>query len=299
MAKRFGLIPGLLAVVMARTAAVRAAQFPVRQIDAVFSRTAQQLPGPVYKYSWPRTDLHVKVAGTPIVSGLALGSWAAFTPVRDKTWMMGDLVLLQSEVGPVVQRLQAGGIDVTAIHNHLLEETPRVMYVHYIGAGDPVEIAKTLKAALERSHTPLKSEAKSTTNQQRQVPQWVSQLENALGRKGKLSGRVYSVSLPRADVIQMDGHSIPPAMGIATALNFQELGEKVASTGDFVLIATEVNPVIKALQQHAVTVTALHNHMLEDDPHLFFLHYWAVGIPARVGAALKAALARVNVRTGE
>jgi hypothetical protein len=188
---------------------------------------------------------------------------------------------------------------VTALHNHLVEETPRVMYAHYMGEGEPVEMAKTLKAALEHSHTPLGFERKSTSNQHQRIPQWISQLEKALGRKGKLTGQVYSVSAPRADEIRMDGHAIPPAMGIATALNFQELGGKVASTGDFVLIDGEVNPVIKALQQHNVTVTALHNHMLEDDPRLFFLHYWTVGEPARVTVALKAALAQMNVRTGE
>src|SRR5262249_5444087 len=103
------------------------------QIDTILGKKAQELPGSVYKYSWPRTDLSVMVGGTPIAPGLALGSWAAFAPFKEKSWVMGDLVLLQSEVGPVVEKLQAGGFEIMAIHNHLIDENPRVMYVHYMG----------------------------------------------------------------------------------------------------------------------------------------------------------------------
>ncbi len=265
------------------------------KVDTVLAKKAQVLPGPVYKYSWPRTDLHVTVNGIHIASGLALGSWAAFSPITDKTWVMGDLVLLQSEVAPVIETLQSGGFEIMAIHNHLIDETPRVMYVHYMGQGDPERLARALRDALQQTHTPLKAGRPAAPAAQ-SPPAWLSGVESALGRKGKLNGEVYAVSVPREEVDRAENEIVPAAMGLETALNFQQVGSKIASTGDFVLIGSEVNPVIKALQQHGIVVAALHNHMLDDSPHLFFLHYWALGESSEVGGGLKAALAEMNVK---
>lgn len=281
-------------LLVAICSSAHSAAFPVDRVNAVFGREAQELGGPVFKYSWPRTDLKVEVDRVPIAPGLALGSWAAFMPMGSKTWLMGDLVLLQSEVGPVMARLEAGGIEVTGLHNHLLNESPRVVYVHYMGEGDPLIVARALRTALARSGTPL--QPRPPTQQAEGVPAWVSELESALGRKGKLKGKVLSVSMPRDAQVRMHGEVLPPAMGIETALNFQQADRKLISAGDFVLVGSEVNPVIKALQQHGITVTAIHNHMLDDSPHLFFLHYWALGAPTELGAALKAALAETRVR---
>ena len=271
-----------------------AAGFPVQQVDAVLGRSAQQLPGSVYKYSWPRSDLKVKVAGMPIAPGLALGSWAAFAQRPDNTWVMGDLVLLQSEIGPVIDKLQAGGFSITGVHNHLMNELPRVMYVHYMGGGGPAELARVLKEALGQSHTPIGPAAHPAASQK--IPGWVTELQSALGRTGKLNGPVLGVSIDRADDDKVENQIVPPAMGLQTALNFQDAGGKVVSTGDFVLIASEVNVVIRTLHQHGITVTALHNHMLDDSPHLFFMHYWALDDPARVGEGLKAALNEMNLK---
>jgi hypothetical protein len=207
---------------------------------------------------------------------------------------MGDLVLLQAEVGPVVERLQGSNFEITGLHNHLINETPRVMYVHYMGRGDPEQLATTLRSALEQTQTPLKTIAPPPSA--KSPPAWVADIESALGRKGKLNGPVYAVSVPRAEPDRTDNESIPSGMGLETALNFQQIGSKVATTGDFVLIASEVNPVIKTLQQHGIVITALHNHMLDDSPHLFFLHYWALGESSDVGGGLKAALANMNVK---
>ena len=271
-----------------------AAGFPVQQVDAVLGRSAQQLPGSVYKYSWPRSDLKVRVAGTAIAPGLALGSWAAFAARTDNSWVMGDLVLLQSETGPVIDKLQAGGFTIMGVHNHLMNELPRVMYVHYMGEGDPVEMARVLKEALGQSRTPIGPAGHSTGTQE--TPAWVPKLQSALGRTGKLNGPVLGVSIDRADDDKVENQIVPPAMGLQTALNFQDAGGKVASTGDFVLIASEVNVVIRALHQHGITVTALHNHMLDDNPHLFFMHYWVFDDSARVGEGLKAALTEMNLK---
>jgi len=265
-------------------------------INTIFGKKAQELPASVYKYSWPRTDLSVTVGGKPIAPGLALGSWAAFAPYKQEGWVMGDLVLLQSEVGPVVEQLQAGGFEIMAIHNHLLDENPRVMYVHYMGEGDPTQLAKGLLAVLERTKTPLKAATRPVQTAQQSPPEWTSKVESALGRKGKLNGVVYAVSVPRADTDKVGDQVIPSAMGLETALNFQQIGDKVASTGDFVLIGSEVNPVVKTLQHEGIVVTAIHSHMLDDDPRLFFLHYWALGDPSEVGSGLKDALGHVNVK---
>jgi hypothetical protein len=284
----------LLACVVVAAGVAHAAPAPYDKVDAILGKKAQTLPGNIYKYTWPRSDLHVTVNGTPVAPGLALGSWAAFTPIKDQTWVMGDLVLLQSEVGPVVEKLQSSNFEITGIHNHLLNETPRVMYVHYMGRGDPEQLAASLKSALEQTRTPLKGIPPPAPR--KNPPGWVSDIESALGRKGKLNGPVYAVSIPRAEAVHAENETLPSGMGLETALNFEQAGGKIASTGDFVLIASEVNPVIKTLWQHAIVITALHNHMLDDSPHLFFLHYWALGEPSDVGAGLKAALDDINVK---
>src|SRR6516225_9232608 len=284
-----------LALALLAAAGAYATPAPYDKVDAVFGKKPQTLPGNVYKYAWPRNDLHVTVNGTPIAPGLALGSWAAFTAIKDQTWVMGDLVLLQAEVGPVIEKLQGSNFEITGIHNHLINETPRVMYVHYMGRGDPEQLATSLRSALQQTRTPLKAMAPPPTA--KSPPGWVSDIDSALGRKGKLNGAVYAVSLPRAEADRADNESIPSGMGLETALNFQQVGKIASSTGDFVLIASEVNPVIKTLQQHGIVITALHNHMLDDSPHLFFLHYWALGESSDVAAGLKAALADMNVKT--
>ena len=163
-----------------------------------------------------------------------------------------------------------------------------------MGQGDPEQLATSLKSALEQTRTPLKTSSPPTAG--KNPPRWVAEIESALGRKGKLNGPVYAVSVPRAETDRTDNQALPSGMGLETALNFQQVGSKVASTGDFVLIASEVNPVFKVLQQHRVVITALHNHMLDDSPHLFFLHYWALGESNDVAGGLKAALADMNVK---
>jgi hypothetical protein len=288
-----------IALVLACGGALTAAAYgaPVSdQIDTILGKKAQELPASVYKYSWPRTDLSASVDGTPITPGLALGSWAAFAPFKQQSWVMGDLVLLQSEVEPVIKALQAGGFEVMRIHNHLINDNPRVMYLHYMGQGDPTQLARGLLAVLEQTRTPLKAATKPAQTGGQSPPEWTSRVESALGRKGKLNGAVYAVSVPRADTDKIGDQVIPSAMGLETALNFQEIGNKVASTGDFVLISSEVNPVVKTLQQRGIAVTAIHSHMLDDDPRLFFLHYWALGNASEVGTGLKAALEHLNIK---
>jgi hypothetical protein len=262
-------------------------------IDEVLGRSGQKT-GEVYKVGFPRSDLHVAVRGLAIKPGLALGSWAAFLGADDNAMVMGDLVLLEGEVNPVIAKLRSSGFDISAVHNHLMEESPRVLYAHYVGHGPAVELATSLRAALALSKTPLEKPGAAT---EESAPAWVKAVEDAVGRKGTYKGGVLSYGVARSDAITMAGMTIPPAAGVAEAINFQAADSgNVAGTGDFVLTAEEVNPVISELQGHQILVTALHSHMLTEQPRLFFMHFWSVGTPEAVGGGIKAALSRVSVK---
>jgi hypothetical protein len=210
---------------------------------------------------------------------------------------MGDLVLLGPEVNPVVRELQAGGFEILAIHNHLIDEVPRVVYVHFHGMGDAAALAKTLKAALATTKTPMappagKSPAKPTPAQEKAF----QKVQDVLGRKGTMAGTVLQLGVPRAEPIREGEMEIPPSMGMANAINFEAVSGRVATTGDFVLVADEVNPVIRELQAHGIRVTALHSHMLRENPRLFFMHFWGVDTPEKIADGIKAALSKIATR---
>jgi hypothetical protein len=273
---------------------VRAQGVTAAPIDQALGRLGQKT-GEVYKVSFPRSDLHVSVHGLAIKAGLALGSWAAFLGTDDNAMVMGDLVLLEGEVNPVMVKLRSSGFEITAVHNHLMEETPRVLYVHYMGHGPAAQLATGLRAALAVSKTPLENPA--TAAEEAAPPAWVKAVEEAVGRKGTFKGGVLSYGGARSDTITMGGMTIAPAAGVAEAINFQAANSgNVATTGDFVLTAEEVNPVLSELQGHQVSVTALHSHMLTEQPRLFFMHFWSVSSPESVGGGIKAALSRVAVK---
>lgn len=259
-------------------------------VEKVFGRKGT-VQDDVFKITFPRSDLKVKVGEVSIEPGLALTSWVAFKQIGSRSMIMGDLVLLQEEVAPVMNKFAKDGIQVTGLHNHIIGESPRVMYMHYSAEGDPVKLAETMKTALALTNTPVSPpqpiHSSSTID-------W-SKIESVLGWTGHSKGNLFQFSIPRAETINENGMIIPPSMGVATAINFQMVGEKVATTGDFVLIASEVNPVVRALTEHGIAVTAIHNHMLSESPRLFFLHFWAVGEPETLAQGLKAALNKINV----
>jgi hypothetical protein len=268
---------------------------PWDEVDAILRQSGKSLPGGVRRYGWPRTDHSVTVGAVPIEPALALGSWAAFceTGEGDEAIAMGDLVLLGPEVNPVVAELELGGIEVLAIHNHLLGETPRLLYVHFHGRAPRVSLARSLASAFAKTQTPFAVAPKSPAGPTPRETETFETVQRVLGRKGSLAGRVLQVSLPRAGRIEDGGMELPPAMGMAIAINFQPAAGAVATTDDFVLIADEVNPVIREVQSHGLEVTALHCHMLREEPRLFFVHFWGVGAPEPIAAGLKAALAKV------
>ncbi|HET6971528.1 MAG TPA: DUF1259 domain-containing protein, partial [Phenylobacterium sp.] len=239
-------------------------------VGKALGKTGSVQAGGVYRVGLPRSDLKVTLDGVTIKPSLALGSWVAFRDVGDHAMVMGDLVLTHAEVNPVMTVLEENGIDITALHNHLLRSSPATMYMHIDGHGDAVKLATAIHEALSKSRTPFGA-APPAAPAAAPLAIDTAKLDAALGAKGTVNGGVYQYGIPRADPPKSDGMPIPPAMGAAIAINFQPTGGgKAAITGDFVLTADEVNPVIKALRGGGIEVTAIHNHMLDDEPRLFF-----------------------------
>ncbi len=275
------------------------------RVGEALGKPGTELPGGIYKVGLPRTDIKATLDGVELKPGFALGSWLAFQKMGNDGMVMGDLVLMMDEVGPVMAKIVAGGIEVTALHNHLLRNQPFTMYMHISGKGDPVKLATALHAALAASKTPLGA-APSGSSQPAAAPASpppidldTAALDQLLGAKGTNNGGVYQYGIPRAEPVKDGGMVVPPAMGSANAINFQPTGGgKAAITGDFVLIGKEVAPVMQALRDGGIEVTALHNHMLGDEPRLFFMHFWANDDAGKLAQGLKAALSHVAIAKG-
>ena len=263
-----------------------------KAVEAAIGRPGVVQPGDVYRFNFPRGDMRVSAAGVSIKPAFALGGWVAMRATSDGVIAMGDLVLTDDELNPVIAKLQAGGIEQTAIHHHLMRESPRVYYVHIHGHGNPVKIAETVKSALALTKVPPPAPAAAATG-----PLGIdtTALAQALGYTGRVNGGVYQVSVPRAEAIRDGSFDVPPSMGLATAINFQPTGGgKAAITGDFVMIASEVNTVIKTLGENGIQVTSLHNHLLTEEPRLFFMHFWANDDALKLARGLRAALDKTN-----
>ncbi len=264
-----------------------------KPVEQALGKSGILQPGGVFKINLPRHDLNVTVGGVRLKPALALGSWVAFKRMGRQAMVMGDLVLTEDEVSAVMMKLQAGGIEQTALHNHVLDESPRVMYMHISGRGDPVKMARSIHAALALSKTPFTTTSGGAQSQSLDIN--TEQIERIIGRSGKANGGVYQFSIARAEKIMDNGMEVPPAMGVATAINFQPTGDRRAAiTGDFVLVASEVNPVIRALRENGIEVTALHSHMLNETPRLFFMHFWANNNALNLARGIRAALDKTN-----
>jgi hypothetical protein len=294
---RIAILMTSLAVV-ALGASATAADIWTKVDEAIGKKSADQ-PGGVHKFSFPRTDLTVTVDGVPIKPALALGGWVAFQPTGTGAMFMGDLVLTDSEISPVMQRLIQDGVEITAVHNHLLRTSVPVFYMHVGGHGDPVKLAATLHVALALSNTPLSAPAVAPTTPPAPLELDTAAIDRTLAYKGNANGGVYQFSIPRAEGISEGGMAVPASMGTAIAINFEPTGGgKAAITGDFVLLGSEVNPVLKTLRQHGIEVTALHSHMIDDSPHLFFMHFWANDDAQKLAQGLRAALDLTNAKRG-
>jgi Domain of Unknown Function (DUF1259) len=249
------------------------------------------IAGDVHRYGFPRTDLNVTLDSVTIKPALALGGWVAFKPMHGDAMIMGDLVLLETEVNPVMSKLIENGIEITAVHNHLLRANPATFYLHVGGMGDPVKLATAIRTALAVSKTPLEASAAASTPPAIDLD--TAQLDQIMGAKGQANGGVYQFGVPRRDPVTQNGTQLTPPgpLGMATGIGFQPTGGgKTAITGDFVLTADEVNPVIKALRANGIEVTAVHSHMLDEQPRLFFMHFWANDDAVKLAKGLRAAL---------
>jgi biotin operon repressor len=263
-----------------------------KAVEQALGRSGQVQTDGAYKAGLPRGDLKVTVDGVSVKPALALGSWVAFSSPGKDAMLMGDLVLAEDEVAPVMESLQNSGLEITALHNHVLHEVPRVMYMHIAGHGDAVKLAGSVKQAIALTKTPAPAQPAAA---QPNLDLDTAAIEQALGQKGKVNGGVFQVAVPRTEKITDAGMQVPGSMGLSTALNFQPTGGgKAAITGDFVLLGSEVNPVIKALRQSGIHVTALHSHMLQEEPRLFFMHFWANDDAGKLAKGLRAALDQTN-----
>jgi len=261
-----------------------------RRVDETLGRKAA-VSGDVHRYGFPRSDLSVTLDGVAIKPALALGGWVAFKPAHGGAMVMGDLVLLETEINPVMLKLIEGGMDITAVHNHLLRANPATFYMHVGGHGDPVKMASVIHEALAASKTPLTMTV--GTARQQPIDLDTAQLDKTIGAKGQNNGGVYQFAVPRRDPVSEGGMQLAPAgpMGVAQGINFQATGAgKAAITGDFVLTGEEVNPVIRALRSNGIEVTAVHNHMLDEQPRLFFCHFWANDDAMKLARGVRAAL---------
>jgi hypothetical protein len=267
-----------------------------KPVEAAMGRAGVSQPEGVYRFNFPRSDLEVWTRGVRVKPSFALGGWVAMKPVSDGVMAMGDLVLTDDEVVPVMTRLQQGGIEQTAVHHHLLHESPRVLYMHVHAHGDPVKIAEALRAALALTHVPPAAPtAAAAASPAPAIELDTAAVAAALGRSGRVNGGVYQVSAPRSETIREGDFVVPPSMGLATAINFQPTGGgRAAITGDFVLLSGEVNPVIRALRDGGIEVTSVHNHLLDEQPRLFFMHFWANDDAVKLARALRTALDRTN-----
>jgi hypothetical protein len=268
-------------------------------VGKALGKAGSEMPGGVYRVALPRSDLKVSLDGVAIKPGFALGGWLAFQRMGNQAMVMGDVVLTQDEVNPVMKKLEESGIEITAVHNHLLRAEPMTLYMHVLGHGDPVRLASALHTGLALSRTPMGDAAPAGSPPPaaaQQIDFDTAAVDQAMGYKGKANNGVYQFSIPRAETVKEDGMEVPEAMGSAIAINFQPTGGgKAAITGDFVLISPEVNPVIKAMQANGIEITALHSHMLDEQPRAFFMHFWANDDASKLAKGLRAALDQVKV----
>jgi hypothetical protein len=284
----------VLGLALAFSAPSLAAGIDWTKVDAALGKTAA-VQDDVYRYGIPRSDLKVNLDGVTIKPALALGGWVAFEPSKDGAMLMGDLVLTENEVSPVMLKLMQSGIEITALHNHLIRATPATLYLHVRGHGDPVKLATAIREALAESKTPFEP-APPPPSQAPQLDLDTAKLDQILGANGKVNGGVYQFSIPRREAVTEDGMPVVGAMGTGTAINFQPTGAgKAAIAGDFVVTSEELNPMITALRTNGIEVVAIHSHMLEEEPRLFFVHFWANDDAVKLANGLGAALSKMAV----
>jgi hypothetical protein len=272
-----------------------AADIDWKKVDAALGKSAA-VSGEVHRYGLPRSDLHVTLDGVAIKPALALGGWVAFAPMHNEAMVMGDLVLLDAEITPVMTKLLDSGLDITAVHNHILRASPATFYMHVAGHGDPEKMAAAIHAALATaSKTPFDPPA-TTAAAPPAIDLDTARIDQAMGAKGTANGGVYQFGIPRREPAKESGMQVNAALGGANAVNFQPTGGgKAAITGDFLVTGNEVNPLIRALRSGDIEVTAIHSHMLDEEPRMFFIHFWANDDALKLARNVRTALDKTAV----
>jgi hypothetical protein len=287
MKPKFGLLT--LVATLSIPTLLNAAEIDWKKVDAALGKTAA-VSGEVHRYGLPRSDLHVTLDGVAIKPALALGGWIAFAPMHGEAMVMGDLVLLESEITPVMTKLLDGGLDITAVHNHILRASPATFYMHVGGHGDPEKMAAVIRSALSASNTPFDPPA-TTAGPAPTIDLDSAKLDQIMGVKGTATGGVFQFAVPRRDPILESGMQVNGPLGGANAINFQPTGNgKAAITGDFLVTGNEVNPLIRALRAADIEVTAIHSHMLDEQPRMFFIHFWANDEALKLARGIRTAL---------
>jgi hypothetical protein len=287
MKPKFGLLT--LVATLSIPTLLNAAEIDWKKVDAALGKTAA-VSGEVHRYGLPRSDLHVTLDGVAIKPALALGGWIAFAPMHGEAMVMGDLVLLESEITPVMTRLLDGGLDITAVHNHILRASPATFYMHVGGHGDPEKMAAVIRSALSASNTPFDPPA-TTAGPAPTIDLDSAKLDQIMGVKGTATGGVFQFAVSRRDPILESGMQVNGPLGGANAINFQPTGNgKAAITGDFLVTGNEVNPLIRALRAADIEVTAIHSHMLDEQPRMFFIHFWANDEALKLARGIRTAL---------
>jgi hypothetical protein len=267
----------------------KAAEIDWKSVDAALGKTAS-VTGEVHRYGLPRSDLHVTLDGVAIKPALALGGWVAFAPAHGEAMVMGDLVLLETEINPVMTKLLEGGLEITAVHNHVLRASPATFYMHVGGHGDPAKMASVIRSALSASKTPFDAPA-TTAGPAPAIDLDTAKLDQIMGVKGMTVGGVHQFAVPRRDPVTESGMQVSGPLGGANAINFQPTGNgKAAITGDFLVTGNEVNPLIRALRAGNIEVTAVHSHMLDEQPRMFFIHFWANDDALKLAQSIRTAL---------
>lgn len=272
-----------------------AAEIDWKKVDTAIGKAAT-ISGEIHRYGLPRSDLKVTLEGVAIKPTLALGGWVAFAPMQGEAMLMGDLVLLETEITPVMTQLLNSGLDITAIHNHILRASPPTFYMHVGGHGDPEKMASAIHAALSSSSkTPFDPPSTSAPSAV-PIDLDTAKLDTIMVAKGVSNGGVYQFNVPRRDPPKEGGMTVTAAMGGANAINFQPTGGgKAAITGDFLVTGVEVNPLIRALRAGDIEVTAIHSHMLNEEPRLFFIHFWANDNAEKLAHGIRAALEKTAI----
>lgn len=242
-----------------------------------------------FKVSSPRSDLNIRTAGARMTPPLGLTSWATFLRAGSQTMVMGDTVVTESQVNPVMSVALENGLSVTALHNHFLWESPRVMFMHIAGMGDEAALATAVGKVFARiAETSGQTTAPTSSVDPAKTTLDAKKIESILGRKGDLKDGVYKITIGRTT--KMHGQSVANTMGVNTWMAFAGSDDHAIVDGDFAMLESELQGVLKALRGAGISIVSIHNHMTDEQPRIVFLHYWGVGSTRDLAAGLRNAL---------